>query len=250
MVCRWFHYSCAPASSCIDVGSGSWFHCDGCSSLHGLLGQAALSSAEARAASAAAPGGGDKAAVSGAMSGAVSLVLLDLGEIRRAREGEWDGTPEAGAAMRLRDPSALFKTCPRLLQKRQQQQQLGADAGERRGRERLLLCGAAAQRDLAAVARIFSRLVPRDPGDSALEEVGRWGRGHPVVPAHAALPNTRYPHSLPPLPTALAICPSYLPLQLLEADYALLARDVTSGKPVAAASLLVFGPDAASGEIS
>ena len=178
MVCRWFHYSCAPASSCIDVGSGSWFHCDGCSSLHGLLGQAALSSAEARAASAAAPGGGDKAAVSGAMSGAVSLVLLDLGEIRRTREGEWDGTPEAGAAMRLRDPSALFKTCPRLLQKRQQQQQLGADAGERRGRERLLLCGAAAQRDLAAVARIFSRLVPRDPGDSALEEVGRWGRGH------------------------------------------------------------------------
>ena len=138
---------------------------------------------------AAAPVGADKAA---AGNGAVSVVLLDLGEIRRAREGEWDGTP----AMGLRDPSALFKTCPRLLQKQHRLTSSGnnsgggssvglvgsslaaihgsddgAGAGERRRRERLLLCGAAAQRDLAAVARIFSRLVPRDPGDSALEEV-------------------------------------------------------------------------------
>lgn len=192
VVCRWFHYGCAPtSSSCIDVGSGCWFHCDGCSGLRGRLGHAALGSAEARAAAVgAAAAGDDKAGGTGA---SVSLVLLDLGEIRRARDGEGcEGTVPASKA-----PSAFFKPHPRFPQplQHQQQQQLtdsvggglvgsslaavrdgseGADADvvQRRRRERLLLCGAAAQRDLAAVARIFSRLVPRDPGDSALEEVG------------------------------------------------------------------------------
>ena len=153
---RWFHLTCLPAeipgSLATGIGSfvgGQWFHCKSCRVLQENLRLAVISNAESRVATS--PSKNPPAPLASAASAVkplLSVSLLDLGVIRRSRRRD--------AALLGRRVSGG-----------------GIDVDEESDRVHGLLCGASAQRDLSAVARIFSRAHP-SPGvrsETFLEDV-------------------------------------------------------------------------------
>ena len=135
------------------VADGQWFHCSSCRVLRGKLRQAAIGSAESRAAAKdastisvenqSAPGKAKAPASS--KQDLVTVSLLDLGEIRESR--------------------SVISHLDRARAKQAGKSDQEAD------RVRSLLFGASAMRDLSAVARIFSQAYPSPDHGSALEEV-------------------------------------------------------------------------------
>ena len=258
---RWFHFTCLPVATtsiadeagrvALGLVDGQWFHCSSCSVIRGKLRQAAIGMAESRATAKENRSEGTTIAPPASSKPAlVTVSLLDLGDIRESR-----------SVISRRDPARAKPAAGK--------------SDHEVDRVHGLLCGASAMRDLSAVARIFSQAYPSPDHGSALEEVCYHVSPFRYLSRCIEAPVDVYQESIGQAYVYNSPCTEETSLygfviihqiivhylmvnflnhsfliymQVLEADYALLARDAKSGKPVAAASLLVFGSQSSQGK--